>query len=403
MDDPVAGLAAAATAPGEPARNTSAAPRDRGAVLLALDKFKGSLDAFTVCRQLAAGIDRASGRLRARIVPIADGGDGSVAAALRSGFSPRTQSITGPLGQPVEATFAVRAGHALVEVAEACGLRRLADAQPAPLDSTTYGVGELVCAALDLECVALTLALGGSASIDGGTGMLAALGARFYGGDGCVLRPGGGALADLAKVDLSGLDPRLQRLELAVATDVDNPLLGEDGAARVYGPQKGAGRQEIHQLEAGLERLAARVPEPRRRLANVAGAGAAGGLGFASLLLGGQVRRGADFFLDWLNFDSALADAALVITGEGRLDHQTLRGKAPAMVAQRARRAGIPTIAVVGSCTLSTAELRAAGFDGAVALDELDPRCATDPTLTARLLDRTGERLAAELTDPHAG
>jgi glycerate 2-kinase len=365
----------------------------QGAVLLALDKFKGTLDAPAVCRHLAAGLHRGNPALVTRSVPVADGGDGSVAAAVRAGFIPRRVRATGPQGEPVEAMFAVSGSRAVIEVAEVCGLRRAGAGDLAPLAATTYGVGELIRAALDLGCATVVLALGGSATIDGGTGMLTALGARFSDDRGRPLSPGGGALAELAGAELEALDPRIRDIQLILATDVDNPLVGADGAAHVYGPQKGADSRQVRQLEAGLRRLLVHLPGRVAALAECAGAGTAGGLGFAGLLLGGEIRPGAEFFLDLLGFDHLLPGASLVITGEGRLDRQTLHGKAPARVADRARRSGVPTIAVAGSCTLSREELHAAGIRRAISLLDIDARCAADPVLSAHLLERVGQQL----------
>jgi glycerate kinase len=362
-------------------------------VLLALDKFKGTLDASAACRHLAAGLHRGNPALVTRSIPVADGGDGSVAAAVRAGFIPRRVRATGPQGKPVEAMFAVSGSRAVIEIAEACGLRRARPGDLAPLTATTYGVGELIRAALGQGCATVVLALGGSATIDGGTGMLTALGARFRDDRGRPLSPGGGPLAELAEVELEGLDPRIRDVQLILATDVDNPLVGPDGAAQVYGPQKGVDSRQVRQLEIGLRRLLAHLPGHMAALAECPGAGAAGGLGFAGLLLGGEIRPGAEFFLDLLGFDHFLPGACLVITGEGCLDRQTLHGKAPARVADRARRGGVPTIAVVGSCALSHEELHAAGIRRAVSLLDMDPRCVTDPLLTAQLLEQVGEQL----------
>jgi glycerate 2-kinase len=365
----------------------------QGVVLLALDKFKGTLAASEACCHLAAGLRRGNRALVTRSVPVADGGDGSVAAAVRAGFIPRRVRATGPQGKPVEAMIAVSGSCAVIEVAEVCGLRRAGTGELAPLTATTYGVGELIRAALGIECETIVVALGGSATIDGGTGMLTALGARFSDDRGRLLSPGGGPLAELAEVDLEGLDPRIRDIQLILATDVDNPLVGPDGAAHVYGPQKGADTRQVRQLEAGLRRLLAHLPGREAALADRAGAGAAGGLGFAGLLLGGEIHPGAEFFLDLLGFDQLLPGASLVITGEGRLDRQTLHGKAPARVADRSRRSGVPVIAVAGSCTLSREELHAVGIRRAVSLLDIDPRCVTDPELTAHLLEHVGQQL----------
>jgi glycerate kinase len=383
------------TASPSSARLDSGADAKSTGVLLAVDKFKGTLDADTVCRHLAEGFRRVRPEFPIRTLPVADGGDGAVAAALRAGFASRVSRVTDAAGRPVDARCAIDGRRAVIEVAEVCGLRGAAADDQTPLAATSYGVGQLISTVLDLGCTTVVLGLGGTATVDGGVGMLTALGAVFRDHDGLPLEPGGGALAGLATVELSTIDPRVKDTAFVLAADVDNPLLGADGAASIYGPQKGAGPSEVSRLEDGLRRLVACLPLWAEPLARSAGAGAAGGLGFAGLLLGGVVRGGADFFLDLLGFDDALAGSALVVTGEGRLDHQTLHGKAPARVAERASGAGVPVIAVVGSCVLAPDEFHAAGIRDVVSLSDIDARCATDPHLTARLLADVGACLAA--------
>ncbi|MCW2943420.1 MAG: glxK [Actinoallomurus sp.] len=382
----------------------------RGPVLLAPDKFKGTLDAEEVAACLADGLRRAAPGLDIRTVPVADGGDGSIAAALRAGYRSRPVRVRGPVGDPVDTRIALRGSTAIIEIAEVCGLRRLPEGHRAPLTATSHGVGEAVLAALDAGAATVVIALGGSATTDGGAGLLSALGARLTDAAGRPLRPGGGNLADLAAVDLSGLDRRLAGIDLVLASDVDNPLLGPHGAAHTYGPQKGADPADVERLEAALNRLVTvlsqdgRLPGGRRvaarEVANTPGAGAAGGLGFAALLLGAVPRPGADFFLRLLDFDRALAGARLVVTGEGSLDAQSLHGKAPVAVARRAAAAGLPAVAVVGACALPADRWRAAGLAEVHALVDLDPACARSPALTARLLEHLGHRLATEPPPP---
>jgi glycerate kinase len=382
----------------DPSTRAMQHPADPGHVLVAVDKFKGTLDAPTACAHLGRGL-RAGGATP-RLLPVADGGEGSVEAALAAGFAAVRTFVVGPSGAATAATWAIRGDCAVLEAAQACGLG-LVDGALDPLTATSWGVGELVSAALDRGCERIVLCLGGSATVDGGAGMLTALGARLSDRSGSPLMPGGGALVDVASVDLTGLDTRLAEVELVLAADVDNPLLGPTGTAPVYGPQKGASAEDIDRLESGLARLVACLPDHLALLADRPGAGAAGGLGYAGLVAGGTLRPGADLLLDLLDFDSHLEGATMLITGEGRLDHQTLRGKAPATAAARARRRDIPTIAVVGACTLNPEELRRAGFDRAVALTDLDPRCADDPQLSARLLEAVGAALADHPDLPH--
>jgi glycerate kinase len=258
-------------------------------------------------------------------------------------------------------------------------------------------------AALDAGCARMVVGIGGSASTDGGTGMLRALGARFLDADGVELPLGGGALGRLDRVDLSGLHPGLGSTELVLATDVDNPLLGPRGAAAVYGPQKGAGPADIEVLDAALERLSmvlgtgAGAGPGGHPAATLPGAGAAGGVGFAALaVLGASARPGIDLMLELTGFAGKLPGTALVITGEGSLDQQTLAGKAPAGVAAAARAHGVPVVAVAGRCLLDGAELADAGIRAAYALTDLEPdldRCMTE---AGPLLQRLSERIARE-------
>ncbi|MBF6043642.1 glycerate kinase [Streptomyces sp. NRRL B-1677] len=368
-------------------------------VLIAADKFKGSLTAVEVARHVAAGLRRgadAAGRpLDVAALPVADGGDGTVDAAVAAGFARREVTVTGPVGAPVTAAYALRGGTAVVEMAEASGLRRLPGGVPAPLTATTYGTGELLRAALDAGARTLVLGIGGSATTDGGAGMLSALGARLLDASGAPVRPGGAALAGLATADLSGLDPRLRAVGLVLASDVDNPLTGPAGAAAVYGPQKGAGPDDVALLDAALAHYAAVLDGGA--LAGAAGAGAAGGLGYGALAgLGAVFRPGIEVMLDVLGFAGALAGTDLVITGEGSLDAQTLRGKAPVGVAGAARERGVPVVAVCGRLALSTEALSAAGIGRAYALTSLEPDPARCMALAGPLLERVAERIAED-------
>jgi glycerate 2-kinase len=373
-------------------------------VLIAPDKFKGSATAAEVAEHVAAGIRRAAPHVRVTPLPVADGGDGTVDAAVASGFTRRELTVAGPLGNPVRAAFALREDTAVVEMAEASGLRHLPGGRLAPLDAGTYGTGELIRAALDAGARTIVLGVGGSASTDGGAGMLTALGARFLDAEGRDLPGGGGALERLAVADLGGLDPRLTGggVRIVLASDVDNPLLGERGAAAVYGPQKGASPDRAARLDAGLENLVSALTQSlgpaAAEAARAPGAGAAGGIGFGALAALGAVRQsGIEVLLDVLGFEKALEDATLVVTGEGSLDEQTLHGKAPAGVARAARRLGIPVVAVCGRLLLTERQVRDAGFVAAYALTSLEPdpaRCMAEP---APLLERVGAQLAVDL------
>ncbi|MCI0384423.1 glycerate kinase [Streptomyces sp. CNQ085] len=374
-------------------------------MLIAADKFKGSLTAAQVAGHTAAGIRRARPGTQAEALPVADGGDGTVDAAVAAGFALRQAAVTGPLGKAVTASYALRGDTAVVEMAQASGLQKMPEGVLAPLSATTYGTGELLLAALEAGARTIVLGAGGSATTDGGAGMLTALGARLLDAGGSPLQPGGGPLRHLATADLSGLDPRLKDVELILASDVDNPLTGPHGAAVVYGPQKGARGEDVELLDTALARYA-RVLEtvlgPRAaHLAQRPGAGAAGGVGYAALAaLDASFRPGVEVLLEVLGFAEALERADLVITGEGSLDAQTLRGKAPAGVAAAARAAGLPVVAVCGRLAIGEEELRAAGIEAAYALTDLEPDPAVCMAQAGPLLERVAERLAADRLCP---
>ena len=373
----------------------------RAHVLVAPDKFKGSLTAEQAARHLAAGL-REGGAEPVRL-PIADGGEGTVEALVAAGFTPRTAVVHGPLGDPVRAVFALRGDTAVIELAQASGLALVPDGRSAePLRASTRGTGELLLRALDAGARHLVLAVGGSASTDGGAGLLAALGARLLTADGGELPDGGGALRELARIDLSGLDPRLRHTAVTVACDVDNPLLGPRGAAAVFGPQKGAGPQDVAELESGLRQLvtasAVELGSRAERAARAPGAGAAGGTGYAALLhLGADFRSGIGLILEHTGFAAELARSELVVTGEGSLDEQSLHGKGPVGVAEAARAAGVPVVAVCGRLALTAEALHAAGFDRVHSLAEWEPDPQRSMAHAGRLLETVGRRIAADL------
>ncbi|MTE14731.1 glycerate kinase [Nocardia aurantiaca] len=365
-------------------------PRPRR-VLLAPDKFKGSLSAAQVAAALAAGISRAAPGTAIRCTPVADGGDGTVDAFVAAGWERVEVDSYGPTLAPVTASYAVRGRVAVVELAAVSGIAKLPGGQPDPLHASTYGVGDVIGDALDRGAREIVLGLGGSASTDGGAGLLQALGLRILDADGNELPCGGAALARAVRVDREDLHPGLADATVTLASDVDNPLLGSTGAAAIYAPQKGADPDQVATLEAALKNWAAVLgPE----FADKPGAGAAGGTGFGALAaLGAQMRSGIDLVLDLIDFRAQLADADLVITGEGSLDEQSLSGKAPIGVCQAARAAGVPVLAVAGRVLLTPDQVRAAGFAGAHALSELEPDPVRSMATAAALLERIGERI----------
>ncbi|CAL9399425.1 Glycerate 3-kinase [Streptomyces sp. enrichment culture] len=371
-------------------------------VLVAADKFKGSLTAVEVAERVTAGLRRVVPDVRVEALPVADGGDGTVAAAVAAGFERREVRVAGPLGDEVTAAYALREGTAVVEMAEASGLQRLPEGVLAPLTSSTHGSGEVLRAALDAGARTIVFGVGGSATTDGGAGMLAALGARFLDADGEPVAPGGGGLAALASADLTGLDPRLADVELVLASDVDNPLTGPKGAPAVYGPQKGASPDDVTALDAALAHFAKVLEQTEgvgARAAEYAaspGAGAAGGIGFGAMLLGARFRPGIEVMLDVLGFAPALERADLVITGEGSLDEQTLHGKAPAGVAAAARAAGKEVVAVCGRLALPAETLGRAGIRRAYPLTDVEPDVAKCIADAGPILERVAESIARD-------
>ncbi|MEV0284204.1 MULTISPECIES: glycerate kinase [unclassified Kribbella] len=350
-------------------------------VVVASDKFKGSLTSNQVAVAVREGVRRADPDVTVDAVPVADGGDGTLAAAVAAGFELVAVTVTGPTGSRVRSGFARRGDTAVVELADASGLVRLPGGRFAPMTATSRGTGELMAAAIDNGCTRVILGIGGSASTDGGTGLVRAMGATI----------------SEESLELTALRERIAGVEVVVACDVDNPLTGPSGAAAVYGPQKGADTAQVAQLDAALGRWADLVArETGRDLRDVPGAGAAGGVGFAAVaLLGAELRPGIGLMLDLVRFHEQLQGADLVVTGEGALDEQTLHGKAVAGVAAAARAAGVLVVAVCGTNRLDRHRLEEAGIAAAYALTDLEPdvrRCIGEPI---PLLRQLGEKIAA--------
>ncbi len=369
-------------------------------IIIAPDKFKGSLSAVDAAAAIGRGVARARPDAEVVLLPVADGGEGTVAAAVAAGYAEHIVTVEGPTGEPVKATFAVRGDAAVIEMAEASGLRILPGHRAAPRTATTYGTGQLVTAALDAGARHIVLGIGGSATTDGGAGLAQALGVRLLDRAGAELPRGGAALADLDRIDVSGLDPRVAAAEFTVASDVENPLVGPQGAAAIYGPQKGASPEDVAVLDAALTRYA----EILRRdvgiaVADVPGAGAAGGLGAGALaFLGAELTSGIALLLDVVGFRSAVQGASLVITGEGSFDEQTLSGKAPVGVARAAAAAGVPVVALVGRLAVTPEQLDAVGIRGARAVLELEPDLERAQRDAAPLLSRLAEQIVADFT-----
>jgi len=343
-------------------------------VVVAPDKFKGSCTAREAAGAIVLGLRDAWGDAATYdLIPLADGGDGTVTAFLDSGATPQTVRVVDALGDPVDAVYARTGPSAILEMAAASGLALLGERR-SPRLATTYGTGLLIAAALTHGATRIVLGIGGSATTDGGAGALAALGARFLDAAGNVLEPAPASLAAVAAIDLTGLDPRLARATIEVACDVDNPLLGPHGAAAVYGPQKGADAADVAFLDAVLARLAGvAAAATGRDLRAMPGAGAAGGLGWGlATFAGARLVRGFDIVASLQGLEPALRGALLCITGEGRIDRQSLDGKVVAGVARLAAAAGVEVLAIGGTVDpLAVADLRARGV-ACVALIE-DP------------------------------
>jgi glycerate kinase len=368
-------------------------------IVLAPDKFKGSLDAAGVARAVADGLRTVRPEAEVDLVPVADGGEGTLDAALGAGFERRTAVVTGPTGEPVSADWGLRGDEAVIEMARAPGLAVLPGARRDALGATSRGTGELIVAALDAGARRIVLCVGGSASTDGGAGMLQALGVRLHDDAGEPLPRGGAALTRLANVDAATFDPRLAQASIILASDVDNPLLGPDGAAAVFGPQKGATPEDVALLDAALAHYAALLCDAYGApgAAEAPGAGAAGGVGFGAIAaLGAERRSGIDVVLEFTGLRERLPGADLVVTGEGSIDEQSLGGKTPLGVAIAAAEASVPVVAVCGRTTLYGDRLRAAGFARTYALAAREPDSEVSMRDAARLLREIGAEIAAD-------
>jgi len=337
-------------------------------IVIAPDSFKGCLSAAEVCEAIQAGICAADPDIRCEKVPLADGGEGTVDALVHA-TDGRFVSVVaeGPLGEPVEAQFGILGDEetAVLEMAAASGLPLIPEEQRDPTRTTTYGTGQLIQAALDAGCRRLIVGIGGSATTDGGAGMAQALGARMLDSQGCEIpRVSGGQLRNIAEIDTSDFDSRIGECTMLVACDVDNPLLGPRGAAAIYGPQKGATPTQVETLEAGLAHFAELLERDLdKSIAEIPGAGAAGGLGAGLLAFcDAQLQPGVDIVLDVVKLAEKAADAELIITGEGKIDSQTAFGKAPTGPLRVGQQLGIPVLAIGGSVASDASKLNEHGF-----------------------------------------
>lgn len=355
-------------------------------IVIAPDSFKESLTAMAVANEIEAGFREIFPHAEYRKLPVADGGEGTVQAMIdASGGKLVKLEVCGPLGEPVAAFYGLMGDGqtAVIEMAAASGLELVAPSQRNPLRTTSYGTGQLIRNALEAGARRFVLGVGGSATNDGGAGMLQALGGRLLDAAGADLPAGGGALDKLARIDLSGLDARIADSVFDVACDVSNPLVGSQGASAIFGPQKGATPQMVAQLDDNLRHYASVVARDLgRQVADVPGAGAGGGIGAAMMVfLGGRLRPGSEIVTDAVGLDAAVADADLVITGEGRIDGQTVHGKTPVGVARVAQRHGKPVIAIGGSLGAAAAEVHAHGI--AAVFGAVSRPCTVEEALAA--------------------
>jgi glycerate kinase len=373
-------------------------------IICAPDSFKGSLTAEQAARVMARGVRRAQPDAEVEVCPISDGGEGFThAIAMANDHTMQAASCGDPLGRPINAAWCLLHGEggqdtAVIEMASASGLILLKQHELDPTKTSTFGTGQLIARALEAGAKRIILGIGGSATTDGGCGMAQALGARFYDQDQQLIQKPmtGGMLACVSRINFTSIDARLKNVTVIVACDVTNPLTGSNGAAHIYGPQKGATPEQVEELDAGLRHIAAIWRDPLGKdVEMVPGAGAAGGLGGGLLAFcDAELRSGLDIVLEYVRFDQRVRGCDLCLTGEGRLDGQSLSGKAVLGVAKAAARHGVPTVALVGSLGPGYEKALDAGLQDAI---EIGCGLPTEESMTraAELLEAVAERLVA--------
>ncbi|MEK3719466.1 glycerate kinase family protein [Paenibacillus sp. FSL H8-0034] len=370
-------------------------------IIIAPDSFKGSISARNAAQAIERGIKRYMPHAQTILVPVADGGEGTLDCLIAAaGGIKMSATVTGPLGAPVTAEYGLLEPDqtAVIEMATASGLYLIPSEERNPLLATTYGTGELIRHALDAGCRSFLLALGGSATNDGGAGMLQALGMRLLDSDGNSVGYGGGTLDRVASIDDSNWDPRIAESRFLIASDVQNPFIGPDGASRVFGPQKGASPEMVEQLELNLTAWADIIAiKTGKRVHQLPGAGAAGGISGAFLaFFPASIKRGIDIVIEYSHLRDHLQAADLVITGEGQIDFQTASGKTPMGIAQEAHKLGVPTICLAGSVGRGIEALYEVGITsvhsivtGPMTLQEAMSRASELLELTAEQVVRT--------------
>ncbi len=373
-------------------------------ILLAFDSFKGSLTSREVADAFEEGVRSVLPDCVVKKVCLADGGEGTAEALVGTlGGKWIEVEVSDPLMRPIRACYGVvdDGRTAIIEMASASGLTLLAEEERNPLKTSTYGTGQLIADALKRGCQKLLIGIGGSATNDAGTGMLSALGFRFLDAEGMPLAGCGESLERIATIDTSHILPELKAVDIRVACDVTNPFCGPQGAAYIFAPQKGADRQMVEQLDRGMHHFAEVIREYNKvDVTNISGAGAAGGLGGAfSALLGARLYRGVELVLDAFHFEELLTGCDLVVTGEGRIDRQTLMGKAPMGVLKAATHQDIPVIAIGGSIEQSP-ELEQSGFSSILSINEegLPLHLAMRPDVARENVKRTGRKLFLSLS-----
>lgn len=378
-------------------------------IVAASDSFKDSVTSAEVAAALKEGILEASPQTDVVCLAVGDGGEGTAAVLLESlGGIRQTCTVSDPLGRKIMASYGIvtpRDGidsdrTALIEMAETSGLQLLKYEERNVMLTSSVGLGEMIRDAYERGCRNFMVGIGGSATCDAGTGLLSVLGFRFLNSRGEVLNPSGRMLTEIESIDDSHIDRNILNCRFTIICDVTNPLFGKDGAAYVYAPQKGASPEEVGVLDRGLINIARIVKgQTGRDVASLPGAGAAGGIGWAfKSFFNAELKSGVDAVLDLIGFDSFIEDADLVITGEGRIDSQTLSGKVPYGVCRRAKKAGVPVVAVAGTVE-SVPELLKAGFDGVfpILTHPMTLAEALTPEVTAANLKTVGASLAAFL------
>jgi glycerate 2-kinase len=373
-------------------------------VLVAMDSLKGSLSSIEANQSIAEGFYKSGLDVTVETVPVADGGEGTVESLVHATGGRFVEAIvTGPIGKPVSARYGILGDKAtgVIEIAEACGLPLLTKEQRNPLKTTSFGVGELILDAINNGCKEIIVGLGGSSTNDAGVGMLQALGFQFYNKDGSAVSFGGAVLKDIIKIDASLVPEKVRSTRFRVACDVNNPLYGVNGAAYIYGPQKGASPEMVVKLDEGLQNFAGVVLEQFGfNLQGISGAGAAGGLGAAFAgFLQAKLESGVAVILEMTRLEEKLEGVNLVITGEGKLDGQTSMGKAPAGIAGLAKKHKIPAIAFAGDVSERNPSLHDSGISAYFTIvgGPVDLGVAMNPEIARGNLRRTAEQLGRVL------